>query len=243
MGLYINQEHHQNVFKTKEEIKAPQQAFYRRDHLSDLMNEQKTFNATIEKSLNKLHMLGEQQHHMQSFQWNETIRHLQDIYQQHEERDTSPLLKTLEEQIDLLTLNHNDHKQQIHVMTKSYDELLRTINSYNDQYKHLCEQIDNQMMVQKRIVNDMAEQENIQKKLDKRLENQEALTEKMIRQIDHLRSIVFERVNYLADKIDTMYKDTSSYMSQLMSRSILPLSNYMMFPQKDSNKKSSQQND
>lgn len=52
-----------------------------------------------------------------------------------------------------------------------------------------------------------------------RLEHQEALTEKITRQIEYFRSILFERTNYLAEKIESGYHHTSSYIANLMGNS------------------------
>jgi hypothetical protein len=43
------------------------------------------------------------------------------------------------------------------------------------------------------------------------------LTEKIIRQIDYFRATLFERTNYLAEKIDTGYNYAVSYVSKLMT--------------------------
>ena len=44
----------------------------------------------------------------------------------------------------------------------------------------------------------------------KQLDKQEALTEKISRQLNHIRSIIFERTNYLATKLEDGYKLTAS---------------------------------
>lgn len=56
----------------------------------------------------------------------------------------------------------------------------------------------------------------------KRLDTQEALLDKLGRQLNHVRSILFERTNYLVDKIDEGYKLTSSYVYKLMTGSEQP---------------------
>jgi hypothetical protein len=56
------------------------------------------------------------------------------------------------------------------------------------------------------------------------LDKQEALTEKIYRQLNHIRSILFERTNYLAEKMDEGYKLTSSYVYNLMTGNDQPVS-------------------
>ncbi|MDQ6597448.1 hypothetical protein E2K98_06635 [Bacillus salipaludis] len=69
-----------------------------------------------------------------------------------------------------------------------------------------------------------------------RLDRQEALTEKILRQINHIRSILFERTNYLATKIEDGYKVTSTYVYKLMTGSEQPLTFLLRNDKKEESK-------
>jgi hypothetical protein len=91
--------------------------------------------------------------------------------------------------------------------------------------------------LQKQLSEKISKQEEFQTGVLTRLDQQEALTEKISRQLNHIRSILFERTNYLAEKIDEGYKITSSYVYNLMTGSDQPITFYLM-----NNKKGEKQN-
>jgi len=70
--------------------------------------------------------------------------------------------------------------------------------------------------LQQKMATEIAKQESLQHSVVNRLENQEALAEKMLRQMENLRSILYERTNYLAEKIEKGYASTSSYIYKMM---------------------------
>jgi vacuolar-type H+-ATPase subunit I/STV1 len=82
--------------------------------------------------------------------------------------------------------------------------------------------------LQKQLSEKISKQEEFQTGVLTRLDQQEALTEKISRQLNHIRSILFERTNYLAEKIDEGYKITSSYVYNLMTGSDQPITFYLM---------------
>ncbi|CAM4078550.1 hypothetical protein [Lederbergia lenta] len=51
--------------------------------------------------------------------------------------------------------------------------------------------------------------------------------EKVVRQIDHIRSILFERMTYLAEKVENGYRLTSSYVYKLMTGANQPFALFM----------------
>ena len=236
MGLYINHDEHKHVFKPKGKLTARQQVYYRRDHLSELIQEQNRLNESIKKSLYELNMSHKQQRHVQNYQWNDTRQQLEELYKQNEQQDVTQLISSLEQQItEIIRSNKDDHLKQLDMIHQFHDEVLVKINNYAQQYEDVIEKFSEQTINQQKTDDYLAEQEANQEKITKRLEDQEALTQKLVRQVDHLRSIIFERVSYLADKIDTVYKDTSTYLSQTLTKSVLPASRYIMLPkEKDS---------
>jgi predicted nucleic acid-binding Zn ribbon protein len=87
--------------------------------------------------------------------------------------------------------------------------------------------------LQKQLSEKISKQEEFQTGVLNRLDQQEALTEKIFRQLNHIRSILFERTNYLAEKIDEGYKITSSYVYKLMTGSDQPITFYLMNNKKE----------
>ncbi|WP_062106756.1 hypothetical protein [Bacillus niameyensis] len=86
-------------------------------------------------------------------------------------------------------------------------------------HEEVIKRLINQEDQLKNVIGRMDEQENHQQDVITRLESQEALVEKVVREINHIRSVIFERVGFLAGKIEHGYKLTSSYFTQLMNGS------------------------
>ncbi|WHZ04608.1 hypothetical protein QNH48_08295 [Neobacillus sp. YX16] len=106
---------------------------------------------------------------------------------------------------------------------------LRSSNQKHTEYEELIiHLLKTQEELQKQLSEKISKQEEFQTGVLNRLDQQEALTEKIFRQINHIRSILFERTNYLAEKIDEGYKITSSYVYNLMTGSDQPITFYLM---------------
>lgn len=106
---------------------------------------------------------------------------------------------------------------------------LRSSNQKHTEYEELIiHLLKIQEDLQKQLSEKISKQEEFQTGVLNRLDQQEALTEKIFRQLNHIRSILFERTNYLAEKIDEGYKITSSYVYNLMTGSDQPITFYLM---------------
>jgi hypothetical protein len=125
----------------------------------------------------------------------------------------------------------NQEMVQANHWDKVTDQLneLRTSNMKQNEYEELIiHLLKTQEELQKQLSEKIDKQEEFQLGVLNRLDKQEALTEKISRQLNHIRSILFERTNYLAEKIDEGYKITSSYVYNLMTGSDQPVTFYLM---------------
>lgn len=115
---------------------------------------------------------------------------------------------------------------------------ISTSNQKHTEYEELIiHLLKTQEELQKQLSDKISKQEEFQTGVLTRLDQQEALTEKIFRQLNHIRSILFERTNYLAERIDEGYKITSSYIYNLMTGSDQPLTFYLMNNKKGEKKK------
>jgi hypothetical protein len=117
------------------------------------------------------------------------------------------------------------------------NDLQIRLERYEEGNHHLVLQLNKQLELQKEVAEKMTKQEEFQSGVLNRLDNQEALMDKISRQVNHIRSILFERTNYLATKIDDGYKITSSYVYKLMTGSDQPLTFLLMNQKKEESKK------
>ncbi|MGG1677105.1 hypothetical protein ACIFOT_15305 [Neobacillus sp. NRS-1170] len=187
MGLFINNREHPEVFKNKQNINEPNQAYSRKDYFTELINE--------------LRMQSQLHKETEAIHWKQVDNQLHDLRENHQYQ------KEFENQII---------------------QYLQTIN-------------DKQLELQKELAGKLAEQAEFQGGVLQRLDTQEALIDKLSRQLNNIRSILFERTNYLAGKIEDGYKVTSSYVYKLMTGSEKPLTFFLLNNKKEEGQKQSDQ--
>lgn len=191
MGLFINNNHHPEVYKNKQPLQTTNQMISRQDFLSKIVQEQQKANAALNLALSEIGVQTQLQEETHLTQWNNVGRQLNDLRNRLEHYEAA---------------NHQ-----------------------------LVLQMNEQLELQKVVAEKMSKQEEFQGGVLQRLDTQEALMDKISRQINHIRSILFERTNYLATKIDDGYKITSSYVYKLMTGSEQPLTFFLMNQRKEEN--------
>ncbi|OLS41869.1 hypothetical protein [Bacillus sp. MRMR6] len=205
MGLYINNNQHPGVFKARKQLNEPNQAVIIKNYLTEIVDEQQQANVSLSKTLEELKQRTIEYENVQAIQWDDVSEKLNELKthtQKNSEFESLVIqwLATLDERME----KHETANNQIHM------------------------QISDQYLLQKQMSEKISGQEEFQNGVISRLDKQEALTEKISRQINHIRSILFERTNYLAEKIDDGYKLTSSYVYNLMTGSDQPISFYLL---------------
>lgn len=211
MGLFINSEQHHNMYRTKENIHGPNQATFQRDHLSELLKEQQKTNESLRKSMIKLGILQEQSGQNHSKQWKEMGKRLASLEKANYQQDQRAI--QMLEHLKILTDENKNMQMLIEKEHISSQEIGEQIKQHYLNHQELSKQLH-------------AHDEN-QQEVIKRLDHQEALTEKMLRQMSNLRSILYERTNFLAETIEDSYQFTSSYVYQLLTGTEQPLTFYM----------------
>ena len=129
---------------------------------------------------------------------------------------------------------------QINVLAQSNREIVSKLEQYESTFEQLTLKLNEQAEWQKQISDQMSIQGAHHNKVMSRLDNQEALTEKLVRQMDHIRASLFERTNYLVEKIENGYHLTSSYVYKIMTGSDQPLTFLMMNQKKGEEEKSTE---
>jgi ribosomal 50S subunit-associated protein YjgA (DUF615 family) len=198
MGLFINNKKHPAIYKSKSKLTEPNQAVYKQDYLSELIEKQNQANAELQNSLQSLEKSLKKQNRLQATR----VKRIG--------YDVQELADRQIEQIDL----GNDVTTLLETQSKRNAEL--------------ATKMEQQMELQRDMVKQIANQEVFQEEVISRLENQEALTEKLMRKVDNFRSILYERTHFLADKIEEGYNATSSYIYEMVSSTALPPLQYKL---------------
>ena len=187
MGLFINHDKHPDVFKNQLEIKEPNQTVYKQDYLSEMIEKQKQANDSLRNSFRELESAYEKQTRLQSRKITSIRYNLKKL------DDRSTEQKEVE------------------------NDVINSLKNYGGKNEELVLKMDQQLELQQKMATQIAKQENVQHEVVNRLENQEAISEKVLRKIDDFRSILYERTNYLAEKIEKGYTSTSSYVYKMMT--------------------------
>jgi hypothetical protein len=185
------------------------------ERLKRLEEKQKTFYSFMEEETKlKLEVMNEMETQNRiSQEISKRIEHFEVLTQQL----TGQIMKQQE--------NMNEKiKQQEGFQT----EVLSRLDNHEKVNQHLSEQIKEQINLEKELTEKISQQATFQTEILTRIDNQEALTEKLARQINHIRSTLFERTNFLAEKIEDGYQLTSSYVYKLLTGSEKPLTFYTL---------------
>jgi len=240
MGLYINSDKHPDVFINKGQIIETNQRVFIGNHLSELLDEQQKANETLQQSFDQLKGLMEEQSKQQASQWKNFGNRLYELkkgnlQQKKAESHVMEWLKKLDDKnakLQVTLENEQVIKQEfletVTNLSQSNQEVALRLDKVGLLNEQLELKVNEQLDLQKQISQQISKQDETQREVLDRLENQEALTEKILRQIDHFRSVLFERTNYLAEKIESGYNFTSSYFTKLVTGNEKPLTQFLM---------------
>ena len=186
MSLFINHDEHQKVYRSDAEIIALNQDVFKQDTTLEMIEAQKQANDALRSSLQALEASSIKQARIQSRKL-ESVQH------------------------NLKQFNDRHVKQQ-----EMENDMARLLEKYNKKNEVLSLKIEQQIELQKEMAHQVSHQEDFQVDVIDRLDKQEALTERLNRKIDHFRSIIYERTNFLTEKIEKGYHSTTDYIHNMM---------------------------
>lgn len=186
MSLFINSDECLKVYKNNAEIIAPNQDVFKRDSTMEMIEAQKQANDVLRRSFQEVEDATVKQARTQS-------RRMASV------------------RYNLKQLNDRQIEQQ-----EMENDVASLLEKYNEKNEELSMKIGEQIELQKEMSRQLTKQEDFQADMTNRLDRQEALTEKMIRKMDHFRSILYERTNFLTEKIEKGYHSTSAYIHKIM---------------------------
>src|SRR5690625_2907366 len=76
MGIYMNKNHHPEVYKNERDIKEPNQSYYEYNYFSEMINEQKKINESLHQSFQQLNQIYTSQSQSNAAKWDEVNQHL-----------------------------------------------------------------------------------------------------------------------------------------------------------------------
>ncbi|ASK60996.1 hypothetical protein CFK37_01595 [Virgibacillus phasianinus] len=249
MALFINNGSHGDIYKNKGAIDEPNQSYFKRDHFEELVNGQLKVNESLNHSIHGLKVLYEKQENAQTGKWKEISNRLNELKRinvQHEKDQHYVLerLRNLESQNKKLEvtlaneqLSGKELMDQLNKLGNSHQAIVEQLETYCLENEVFKSKVNDQYELQHQMADRISQHEDAHGKVLDRLENQEALMEKVTRQIEYFRTILFERTNFLAEKIENGYHHTSSYIANLITGSDQSPKKFMLNQKQDEDHK------
>ncbi|MEK4922818.1 hypothetical protein MKX78_12920 [Cytobacillus sp. FSL R5-0569] len=217
----------------KEKITSNQDVF-RKNYLSDLLEQQSQLNHKVSKQHRDLqHQLEETYEDLMSYAKDESIRHEKNMQQYNEDWTALQSAYQAQEQNQLemngyLQQIENKNEElliQLRTSQSSYEALLAQSSIQETAILELSRKLDNLEKPTEKILEELTvitdDQATIKDKIEtqdiyhqsvmEKLESQDALNEKLSRQIDHLKSIIFERTAYLTENFKSLISPVKSF--------------------------------
>lgn len=252
--VYIKKETDPSLYKKPSTIQASSnQESFRKNYLQEFISQQQEMNNTIKNATHNVNILVNEAKYEQQKQYQYVLKELEQ-----QEARTTPLIQNANKQDEAYKLllqrldkiesfNQEILKKyenegiinqaivdQLTIQDSAIQKLSKNIEQYDGQNKSLSEQIEDQNKMYEEIMTTLELQEAFHKTILDRFDNQEALNQKMSRDIDSLRSALYERISYVIEKIDSNYKQITSYVSKLISKAGF---NYRISIEKDKKEK------
>ncbi|WP_226038482.1 hypothetical protein [Aquibacillus saliphilus] len=239
MGLFINTRQHPGVFKNQDEIVEHNQGYLKIDYFQELVKEQKRINDSVISSIKRLKSMYHQQEHTQSRQWKEYQIKLEELKEsdlqfERFEEYAKERLKVLDnsnmkliDHLESESLLNQEIMDQINTVSDANTEIVNQLEEFESSNLQLSHQMKELVELNKQMSDQISDQDVNHNSILTSLEDQGAIMEKTSRQLTDFRSILYERTNYIAEKIEKSYKITSSIVYKLFTGSDQPLTFFM----------------
>lgn len=226
MGLFFNRK---NDFKIYEGDTANDrnQAVFRSDTVTTALEEQRKAFEIMNEEYVELSKQLQKHKKNQSDRWKATGIRFEEILENqsqhhHFELEATQTLKHLEKQnkelqnvLERKKKINEELVQQINQLSQSNSEIAERLEKFDADQEMLLKKMDEQIERQQRFSMSLEEQKAMQSEIVDRIDRQEGMVDKLMRQMDFLKSVLFERTHFIADKIDKSF----SYISERKANS------------------------
>ncbi|WP_062352406.1 hypothetical protein [Bacillus kwashiorkori] len=247
MSLYMNQ-NNERIYINKAIDDNQNQKIYKANFIEQYLREQKSANEKLEATLkllienlhgyeareddrwfavqNKLSEVRQNQNNLDEYQ-RQMVGKLNELEQKNHE-----LFKQIEE-----GKHTEDVRKLLNGLKQAYVDLIERLALNEEKNEEMTKQLESLNGLQTNLQDTLEKQEVVQKEIRDRLDNQEALTDKLLRQMNNIRSIIYERTNFLAGKIEEGYNITSKYIYKIMTGHDKPMTFFQLNHKSDMEQK------
>lgn len=231
MGLFINNSQYP-VFKNNRTLTENNQVEFRSNYMTELLKEQQSSNEVVYQAINALKNTHNQSNLQQSKQImaiNNKLHELQkmNIQQKQLEHQVIEWLEKLEdrniklqmimtdeqlkktdlmEQVKSIVQSQEKVEYKLQHFESAIDEMINQIDHYSIVNNGVADQLQQVGGTNEQILHRITNIDETQQEIINRVDTQEGLFEKISRQMDNIRSILYERTNFLDEKIKKVYE-------------------------------------
>ncbi|MDW0115944.1 hypothetical protein QTL97_03180 [Sporosarcina thermotolerans] len=221
MGLFFNRKNELKIYEGNN-IDNHNQEVFRTDTVSTALEEQQKAFDKMNEKYGVLEKQLRNQKRIQSERWKTTDYRFDEILENqsqhhHFEREAMETLERLDNQnkelqsaLEKKRKKNEELVQQINQLSQSNSEIAEQLKKFDVDQEMLLRKMDEQLDRQQQFSISLEEQKSTQEKIVDRIEQQEGLVDKLMRQMDFLKSVLFERTHFIAEKIDKSF----SYISE-----------------------------
>jgi hypothetical protein len=226
------------VFTPEKPANQTNQQSYRLNYLNEFVSQQAKQNHEIKQSINKIVDTVTTTHKTQEKKIDQVLQDqqqqkkqsefVQEKVENHGKTSEDILLsldhiKNYQDQLNECMVNEQLLNQAILDQLNFQDQQLRQTNSQLENYVALAGQLSEQLMIQERLLKEMEQKLQVQdvyhQTIMSKLDSQDAMNDKILRQLDNLKSIVYERVNIIVEKVESSFQSTSVYFKDVINKS------------------------
>lgn len=250
MSLYTNYQEHPNVLLNNQGATSNQH-YYKWEYMANWMAEQNTNNKELEEKIAyivKLHRKLNARQRGESIKVSERLDILEEASAANkkigmESMQGVTMLDARTKNIAHLLEDNQQARDQIsekiELLTKMNDSIIQQLEESEVARKTLTNQINDLSSIQQHLTDQIVSSKSQQEKVLKKLDNHEALLEKLSRQMNQFRSIVYERIHFLQEKIEDSYKFTAAYVYNLLGGGDQSFTMQLQYDEKEKLKKDS----
>ncbi|HLQ72556.1 MAG TPA: hypothetical protein VK142_12185, partial [Bacillota bacterium] len=250
VSLYTNDREHPDVLLKTQNVTSNQH-YYKWEYMASWMAEQNENNKKVDEKIAhivKLHRKLNARQRGEAMKVDERLDMLEEASEVNkkmgmESIEGVTMLDARTKEITHLLEDSQQSRDQlsekIELLTKMNDSIIQQLDESVEARKELTNQINDLSSIQTHLTEQIATSKSQQEKVMKKLDNHEALLEKLSRQMNQFRSIVYERIHFLQEKIEDSYKFTAAYIYNLLEGGNQSFTMQLQYDEKEKVKKDS----
>ncbi|WP_299088556.1 hypothetical protein [uncultured Metabacillus sp.] len=236
--VYIKKEAEPFIYKNPAKINiSSNQATFRKNYLQEFIIQQNQINSSLKQTSDNINCLVNEAKNEQQQQFHHVLTKLE-----HQEQHTAPLVENILKQdeaykalikrfeaIDEFNqelMKRQDNEgvvnqaivDQLTIQDTAIKQLAKKIELFGGLHDHFSDQLTEQKIINEDILKTLELQESFHLTILERLDHQEAINQKVSRDLDSLKATLFERINYVVEKIEENYQQITGFVTQLLSK-------------------------